>query len=69
MDLTSDIDVLLIGHHRALEAQKVITQIQKQLNREINTIDMTPEDFLQRKRDQDPFIIHVFNNPHLKLDL
>jgi len=52
MDLSSDIDLLVIGVHDTLELQKKISQFQKSVDREINVISMgTTEYNRKQKRD------------------
>ena len=53
MDLSSDIDLLVIGVHDTLELQKKISQFQKSVDREINVISMgTTEYNKKQKRDR-----------------
>jgi len=66
-NVSSDIDLLIIGSHKALEAQKAVLKLQKQLNREINIIDMTKKEFEQRKKQNDPFIKEIFDKPIIKV--
>src|SRR3990167_6895332 len=40
----SDIDLLLVGAHNFLSAQRAIVKLQEQFDREINIIDMTAEE-------------------------
>ena len=49
----SDIDLLLIGDHSGVEAQKVIYGFQKTFGTEINTLNMTPGNFGKRKKDNE----------------
>ncbi|MCK5320179.1 nucleotidyltransferase domain-containing protein [Candidatus Parcubacteria bacterium] len=61
----SDIDLLLIGSHNFLEAQKEIVKLQKQFDREINTIDMTETEFKNKKNSA--LLKNIFKNKHIKL--
>lgn len=63
----SDIDLLLIGSHSALEAQKVILPLQKQLQREFNIIDLTEKEFAKRKKNKDEFIADIFTGNTIKI--
>ena len=55
MDLSSDIDLIAIGSHSTLELQKRIAEVQKNTDREINAISMSPAEYEKKKRI-DPFI-------------
>jgi len=61
----SDLDVLLIGSHRALEARQAVLSLQKRLGREINIVDFTPEEYKQKKNDD--FLKNVFSGNHIKI--
>ncbi|MBU1180398.1 nucleotidyltransferase domain-containing protein [Patescibacteria group bacterium] len=63
----SDIDILLIGGHSALEAKRKILPLQNEIKREINIIDLTPKEFNLRKRRKDEFIKNIFSNKIIKL--
>lgn len=63
----SDIDLLLIGSHSAIEAQKAILPLQKQLEREFNIVDLTEKEFAQRKKKGDEFIENIFAEKTIKI--
>jgi len=65
--LESDIDILLIGSHAALEAQKVVLPLQRQLQREFNIVDLTEKEFFKRKQDKDEFIANIFEGKIIKI--
>ncbi len=67
MDSSSDVDILAIGSHSVLELQRHIAKLQKDTAREINVINLSPEEFAKKKRCRDPFITHVFNADTIKL--
>jgi len=67
MDKDSDIDLLIIGTHSIMQAQKRISPIQNKIGREINVIDMSPDEFKQRKRRDDAFILNVLSKKNIKL--
>ena len=67
MDKDSDIDLLIIGTHSIMQAQKRISPIQNQIGREINVIDMSPDEFKQRQRQNDAFILNVLSKKNIKL--
>lgn len=45
----SDIDLLLVGSHKFLDAQSEILKLQSRIDREINIIDMTEDEFRRKK--------------------
>lgn len=57
----SDIDVLLVGEHSAIEAQKLISAVQKKTGREINIIDFTPGELKKRQKRNDEFVDNIFS--------
>lgn len=66
MEAESDIDVLLIGSHNSLDIQKEIVNLQKDINREINIIDMTEEEFLDKKKNNE-FVKNILKNKYIKI--
>lgn len=62
----SDIDLLLVGSHNSLDAQKRIIKLEKEFNREINIIDMTDRE-LADKRKSNEFIENIFKNKNIKV--
>lgn len=67
MDTLSDIDILVVGNANTIEITKAISKIQKKINREINIINMTENEFKKRKLKKDPFVQNVLNNRKIKL--
>jgi predicted nucleotidyltransferase len=65
--LTSDIDVLIIGTINEKTLISAIHVLEKQLAREINYILFTPEEFIKRKQKKDPFIVNVLKEPKILL--
>lgn len=59
MDAMSDIDILLIGSHSPLEAQRLVLPLQKEIQREINIIDMSKKEFAAKKKNYDAFLKNV----------
>ena len=62
----SDIDVLLVGSHEPLEAERALVKLRKRLGREINLVSMTGEEF-ERKSGKDHFLKSVFSKKTIKL--
>jgi len=67
MDAHSDIDLLVIGNHSVISVQKKINRVQKELGREINVVNMSTDDFKERRRRRDPFILDIFKKPHIEV--
>jgi len=67
MDDDSDIDLLIIGTHSIFQAQERISPIQNQIGREINVVDMSPDEFKQRQKQGDDFIRDIFSKKNIKI--
>lgn len=65
METESDIDVLLVGRHKFLDAQGLINGLEKKYEREISVIDMSVEEFNKKKKED--FLKNVFNNDYIKI--
>jgi predicted nucleotidyltransferase len=66
MDVSSDIDLLAIGDHNAIELQKKIAKLQKSTDREINVISMNIDEF-QKRRKTDSFIRSVIEGKKIQI--
>jgi len=67
MNAESDIDLLLIGKHSALAAERAILPLQTAIQREINIVDFSPEEYDKRKKTDDAFIKTLFSRKTIKL--
>jgi len=67
MSSSSDIDVLAIGSQSALEIEEKITILQKKIGREINTVNLSPEEYKSMRQKKDPFIKNIFKNKTIKI--
>jgi len=67
MDLSSDIDVLVVGKHDTIELQNKIGKLQRDINREINVISMSEKEFLKKKKNKDPFINDIFRKAKIQI--
>lgn len=65
--LSSDIDVFIIGKINERKLIEEIHGLEKNLSREINYILFTPEEFKDRKKKKDPFVINVLKEPKIPL--
>lgn len=61
----SDIDLLLVGSHKLLDAQSEIIKLQSRLDREINVIDMTEGEFHRKKNEE--FLKNALSGKIIKL--
>lgn len=64
MDASSDIDLLLVGTHNTIEAQRQIAPIQRSVDREINVISMGPDQYGQGRH---PLLKSIRSNPFIRL--
>ncbi len=63
----SDIDLLIIGNHSSIESNRRLYKLSKEINREINTVDMTEKEYLLKKKSGDDFIKNIFKGKTIKL--
>ena len=63
----SDIDILLVGKHSSIEARRSLSKIEKEIMRELNVIDMTEQEFAERKKKKDEFVENILKNKIIKL--
>jgi len=66
MDSTSDIDLLIVGKVNTIELHKRLAALQKKIEREINLINMSEQEFAE-KRKKDFFIKNIFRKKTIKL--
>lgn len=45
MDSSSDVDLLLVGTHNTMDAQREIASVKKSVDREINVVNMSPKEY------------------------
>ena len=67
MDISSDIDLLVIGSHSSLSAQKAINKIQQEISRDINVINLTKKELAEKRKKKNPFIKDIFSKKIIKL--
>jgi len=65
LNAESDIDLLLIGSHGFLEAQREMVKLQKKFGREINVVDMTEKEFKDKKDDE--LLENIFNGRYIQI--
>lgn len=62
----SDIDILLVGSHTPLAAERAVFKLRKSIGRELNIVNMTVGEF-ERKSGKDQFLKSVFEKKTIKL--
>ena len=67
MDMHSDIDLLVIGSHSIVELQRLINKLQREIDREINTLNMNTREFRKRIKNQDGFVLGILKNKNIKI--
>lgn len=67
MDSHSDIDLMAIGTHSIALLQRSLNVLQKEIDREINVINMDVNEFAKRKKNKDPFINQVFSGKTVRI--
>ena len=65
----SDIDLLVIGKHSIALLQRKLSKLQKEIDREINVVNMDEKDFRKRQKNKDPFIEGVLKEKHIKVGM
>ncbi|MBI2118925.1 MAG: nucleotidyltransferase domain-containing protein [Elusimicrobia bacterium] len=67
MDSSSDIDLLIVSKGSAISLQKSLSPLQKEIQREINVINMDEQEFKRRIQKKDSFLSQVLKQKHIKL--
>lgn len=63
----SDIDLLVIGGHSAIDLQRHIGEIQRESGREINAVNMDESEYKKRLAKKDPFLMDIKRNKHINI--
>lgn len=63
----SDLDLLVIGNHDITAIQKSILSVQKKFGREVNVVNMSEGEFVQRKVKKDAFLDEIFKKPIIRV--
>ena len=66
MDASSDIDLLVVGRHKIIFLQRKLNKIQREIDREVNVVNMDEGEFKQRIKRNDPFITDLLKKNILK---
>jgi len=67
MSTHSDLDLLVIGNHNIVFLQKKLIALQNEIGREVNSVNMSEEEFSLRKEEKDPFLSGVFSKKTIRL--
>jgi len=67
MDVYSDIDLLIVGNHKVISLQKKLSKLQKEIDREINSVNMGIKEFKERIKGKDPFIQGILSSKYIKI--
>jgi len=69
MNTHSDIDLLVVGSHSIISLQKRLNKLQKEINREINVVNIDGKEFERKIKNKDPFITEILKNKYIKINL
>jgi predicted nucleotidyltransferase/biotin operon repressor len=67
MDAHSDIDLLVVGDESSVEVLRRIKGLQKEIEREINVVNMGEAEFRRRIKNKDPFILDVQSKKQIRI--
>lgn len=63
----SDIDLLVIGCHSIVSLQREINKFQKEIDREINIVNIDEAEFKKKIKNKNPFIQGILNRKKIRL--
>ena len=66
-DISSDIDLFILGTPDYEELNRRVRQAEKKLGREINIHLMEPSEYEKRQKESDPYILDIENNKKIYL--
>lgn len=67
LETHSDIDLLVVGNHNILPLQKKIGELQREIDREINAVNMDAGEYRKRLKRDDPFLRGIFSKKFIKI--
>ena len=67
MDTFSDIDLMVVGSQDIGSLQGKINKLQKDIDREINMINISQRELDSKKKNEDPFISDILKKKHVKI--
>jgi predicted nucleotidyltransferase len=66
MDAHSDIDLFVVGDHSTIELQKIVARVQRRVQREINMISMSVQEYKDKKKN-DPLVVSIESRKRIRL--
>jgi len=63
----SDIDLLVIGDHNHVQISRAISSLEKRWHREINLVDFSEKEFIQKIKNKDFFLENIFTGKTIKV--
>ena len=66
-DNYSDIDIMAVGSHSAIELNRALSVLQKETGRQINAVSYSRAEYEKRKKKKDPFICGVLKKKKIKV--
>lgn len=67
MDVHSDIDLLAVGSHNILALQRKLNKLQREIDREVNVVNIDEYEFSKRIKNKDPFLSGVLKKKHIRV--
>jgi len=67
MDVHSDIDLLFVGSHNIIMLQRKLNALQREIDREINSVNIDEHELKKRIKNRDPFVLGILKNEHIKI--
>jgi predicted nucleotidyltransferase len=67
MDSASDLDLLVVGDHSSLDLQRSISVLQKATGREINVINLSPQEMAAKRKAKDSLLSNIFKGKVVRL--
>ena len=65
--LSSDVDLLVVGEIDEDELNKIVTEIERRIGRNVNYVVYGRDEFNRRRTNGDPFISNIIANPRIDL--
>ena len=69
MSIHSDIDILVVGNHSIVSLQRELNKLQRDLDREINSVSMDERELEKRLGNKDPFVTEIFKDKLIEIAL
>ncbi len=67
MDVHSDIDLLVIGEHDIILLQRKLNNLQKEINREINVVNMSEDEYKKHIKNKSSFVHGVLKQKNIRV--